>query len=68
MSINWMEILNTIIYAGVGLILMLVSMYIFDLLVPYDFNKELKEKNLAAGFIIAGIFISIAIIVRTVII
>ena len=44
------------------------SMFIFDLIVPYDFNKELKEKNVAAGFLIAGIFISIAIIIRTVII
>ena len=68
MSINWMEILSTLMYAGIGLVLMFVSVYIFDLLVPYDFKKELKEKNVAAGFIIAGIFISIAIIVRTVII
>lgn len=67
MNINWTEIVNTIIYAGIGLILMLVSMYLFDLTVPYDFNKELKEKNVAAGFVIAGIFIAIAIIVRTVI-
>ena len=68
MGINWMEVLNTILYAGLGIILMLVSIYIFDLLMPYDFNKELKEKNVGAGFIIAGIFISIAIIIRTVII
>lgn len=63
----WMEILGTILYGGLGLILMLVSMFIFDLAVPYDFNKELKEKNVASGFMIAGIFISVAIIIRTVI-
>lgn len=67
MIINWMEILNTIIYGGLGIILMLASVCIFDLTVPYDFNKELKEKNVAAGFIMAGIFIAIAIIIRTVI-
>lgn len=67
MNINWGEILDTIIYAGIGTILMLLCMYVFDLLVPYDFKKELKEKNVAAGFIIAGIFIAIGIIVRTVI-
>ena len=63
----WTEILGTILYGGLGLILMLVSMFIFDLAVPYDFNKELKEKNVASGFMIAGIFISVAIIIRTVI-
>ncbi|MFQ8661002.1 MAG: DUF350 domain-containing protein [Clostridia bacterium] len=67
MIINWMEILNTVIYGGLGIILMLAGVCIFDLTVPYDFNKELKEKNVAAGFIMAGIFIAIAIIVRTVI-
>ena len=67
MNINWMEILETLAYAGLGVVLMLVSMFIFDLVVPYDFKKELKEKNVAAGFIIAGLFIATAIIIRTVI-
>ena len=65
---NWIEILETIVYAGFGVILMLLSVYIFDLLVPYNFNKELKEKNESAGYIIAGICIAIAIIIRTVIV
>lgn len=62
------EVLQTLLYGGLGLILMLASMFIFDLAVPYDFKKELKEKNVASGFMIAGIFISVAIIIRTVII
>ncbi len=61
-------VLETLLYGGIGLILMLVSMFIFDLAVPYDFKKELKEKNVASGFIIAGLFIAVAIIIRTVII
>lgn len=67
MSINWIEILDTILYAGIGVVLMLACMQIFDWIVPYDFNRELKEKNVAAGFIIAGIFIAVGIIIRTVI-
>ncbi len=61
------EVLQTLLYGGLGLILMLASMFIFDLAVPYNFKKELKEKNVASGFMIAGIFISVAIIIRTVI-
>lgn len=61
------EVVQTLLYGGLGLILMLASMFIFDLAVPYDFKKELKEKNVASGFMIAGIFISVAIIIRTVI-
>ncbi len=61
------EVLETLLYGGLGLILMLVSVFIFDLAVPYDFNKELEEKNVGAGFMMAGLFIAVAIIVRTVI-
>lgn len=67
MNINWIEILNTIIYGALGLVLMFITTFLFDLAVPYDFNKELKEKNVGAGFIMAGIFISVALIIRTVI-
>ena len=61
------EVLEKLLYGGLGLILMLVSVFIFDLAVPYDFNKELEEKNVGAGFMMAGLFIAVAIIVRTVI-
>ena len=64
---DWNEILITILYGAVGMVLMFVGKFIIDLVVPYDFPKEIKEKNAAAGYVIAGIFISIAIIVRTVI-
>lgn len=68
MGLLWMQVLETLLYGGLGIILMLASIYVFDLIVPYNFNRELKEKNVAAGFLIAGIFISVAIIIRTVII
>ena len=62
-----MQVLETIIYGVIGLFGMLICTYIVDLFVPYDFPKEIKEKNTAAGFIIAGIYIGVAIIIRTVI-
>ena len=68
MGLLWMQVLETLLYGGLGIVLMLARIYVFDLIVPYNFNRELKEKNVAAGFLIAGIFISVAIIIRTVII
>lgn len=61
------DILITILYGILGLTLMFVSKWIIDLAVPYDFPKEIKEGNTAAGFMVAGIFIAVAIIVRSVI-
>ncbi len=68
METLWNGVLETLLYGGMGLILMLISMFIFDLAVPYNFRQELKEKNVASGFIIAGLFIAVALIIRTVII
>lgn len=61
------QMLETIIYGAMGMILMFLAKFLIDLFVPYDFPKEIKEKNVAAGYMVAGIFISVAIIVRTVI-
>lgn len=61
------QLIETIIYGVVGLLAMLICTFIVDLFVPYDFPKEIKEKNVAAGFIMAGIYIGVAIIIRTVI-
>ncbi|WP_010681220.1 DUF350 domain-containing protein [Acetivibrio cellulolyticus] len=61
------EILETLIYGLFGIICMFAATFLIDLVVPYDFPKEIKEKNPAAGFMLAGIYISVAIIIRTVI-
>ena len=60
-------ILQTILYGGLGIVLMIASICIFDIAVPNDLKRELKEKNVATGFMMAGMFIAVAIIVRTVI-
>jgi len=64
---NYIEIIDTIIYGAIGLILMFITTYLFDIAVPYDFYKELKEGNTSAGYIMAGIYIAVALIVCTVI-
>ena len=63
-----MDIVSTIIWGALGMALKILAKWVIDLAVPYDFPKEIKEGNTAAGFMIAGIFIAVAIIVRTVII
>lgn len=61
------EIIETLIYGIIGIICMFVAIWVIDLFVPYDFPKEIKEKNPAAGYMMAGIYIAVAIIIRTVI-
>ena len=63
----WSQVLETLVYGAFGLFCMMICTFIIDLFVPYDFPKEIKEKNPAAGFMMAGIYIAVAIIIRTVI-
>lgn len=58
------EILSTIFYAVYGMILMYIGFKFFDFITPYNFVEEIKEKNPAIGAVIAGIFISVAIIIK----
>lgn len=58
------EFIATIIYAILALVLMFVGYKIFDMITPYNFAEEIKEKNPAVGAVIAGIFIAVAIIIK----
>ncbi len=62
------EILSTIFYSFYGMLLMYIGFKFFDLITPYDFVEEIKEKNPAIGAVIAGIFISVGIIIKAAII
>ena len=65
---NWMSALQTLIWGIIGLILMFIGYKFFDIITPYDFAEEIKEKNPAVGALIGAIFIAIAIIVTAVIV
>lgn len=60
-------ILSTLFYGLLGLVLMIVGYKFFDLVTPFKFSDEIKEKNPAVGAMIGGIFIAVAIIVVAVI-
>lgn len=58
------EYIATVVYAGLALILMFVGYKVFDMITPYKFAEEIKEKNVAVGAVIASIFIAVAIIIK----
>ncbi|MCM1990687.1 DUF350 domain-containing protein [Oceanirhabdus seepicola] len=61
------NILNTAMYGLIGLLLMMFGYKFFDMVTPFKFADEIKEKNAAVGAMIGGIFIAVAIIVTAVI-
>ena len=62
------DILSTIIYGCVGMILMVVGTFLVDLFIPCHFPTEIKNKNMAVGYITAGISIGIGILLKSAII
>lgn len=52
-----------ILYAALGVVLMFVSIRVFDHLTKLDLEEELKKGNIAVGIFVAALFLSIAIII-----
>lgn len=58
----------SIVFGVVGIVLLIFGYWFFDLvLTKLDFNKELKEKNVAVAIVIAGFMIAIGIIIAAVV-
>ena len=58
----------SIVFGFIGILLLVFGYWFFDLvLTKLDFNKELKEKNVAMAIVIAGFMIAIGIIIAGVV-
>ena len=62
------DIVITIVYACLGIILMMVGNMLIDVVIPCDFPAEIKKGNLAVGYITAGASIAVGIIIRSAVI
>lgn len=62
-----MNLLLSLIFGAVGILVLVVGYKIFDAIIPADFNKELEKGNIAVAIFLAGALIGIAIIVSQVV-
>ena len=61
---NWLPVLNSLIYSALGLFVFCISFIIIDRLTPYDLWKELvKEKNIALAIVVGAMSLGICIII-----
>ncbi|MDE0022631.1 MAG: DUF350 domain-containing protein [Candidatus Poribacteria bacterium] len=60
----WKGLVHSVIYSLLGLVVLMVSFKVFDMITPFDLNKEIAEDdNTAAGVAVAGIMIGLGLIV-----
>lgn len=58
------DIVLVAVFSIVGLIILMVGYKVFDLATPYDLNRQIAEdNNVAAGIAVAGVLVSLGIIV-----
>ncbi len=58
------DILIVAVYSALGIVLMLLGNFLIDLVVPCDFPEEIKKGNKAVGWLTAGSFAGIGMILR----
>jgi len=57
-------IVEGVVFSIVGLIILMVGYKVFDVATPYDLNRQIaEENNVAAGVAVAGVLVSLGIIV-----
>ncbi len=67
-AISIAEVIATVFYAFLGLVLMIVSYVIIDMLTPFSLHEELSGKaNTAVAIVMGSVMISLAILIANVI-
>ena len=62
------EIVSTVVYTALGLVLFLVSWFVIEKLTPFSLRKEIEEdQNLAVAVLIGAVFIALSILIAAVI-
>jgi uncharacterized membrane protein YjfL (UPF0719 family) len=63
---NWILILNSLIYSVLGLVVFCVGFVVIDKLTPYNLWEEIvKEKNMALAIVVGSVSIGICLIIAS---
>ncbi len=60
--------IETVVYLGIGLVMMMLGYFIIDLFIPVDFPQEINDGNKAVGWVSAGIYAGFGFVIRSAII
>jgi putative membrane protein len=64
--INLHSVLNSLLFAGIGILVLVLSFIIIDKLTPYNLWKEIVEhKNLGLAIFAASFMLGLAIIIAS---
>jgi len=60
----WRMILDVTIFGVIGVVLLIVGYYIWELVTPYNLRRELQDnKNLAVAVVAASFIVGMAVVI-----
>ncbi len=66
---TWGNLIISLVYGVVGMLLLIGGYYFYELITPYSLRKELVEdQNIALGIVVAAIILGMAIIIAAAIV
>lgn len=64
--VNLQHVLNSLLFAGIGIVVLVLSFIIIDKLTPYHLWKEIIEKrNVSLAIVVASFMLGLAIIISS---
>jgi putative membrane protein len=68
-TLSWASIFTSVVYGLVGLILLLIGYYIYEIITPFSVREELiSHRNPAVGLVVAAFILGMAIVIAAAII
>ncbi|PID82862.1 MAG: DUF350 domain-containing protein [Clostridiales bacterium] len=61
----FMTVIELLVYVGVGIAMMMLGYILLDFIIPLEFPKEIKNNNKAVGWLSAGIYIGLGLIIKS---
>ena len=59
----WRLLIDASIFGIVGVVLLIVGYYLWELVTPYNVRKELEDKNVAVAIVVAAFILGMAIVI-----
>lgn len=64
MGIQLNNVVNAVVYAGIGIVIFLVALLVLDKVTPYNLWKEIvQEHNTALAILLGGMSLGICVII-----
>jgi putative membrane protein len=68
-TLSWASLFTSVVYGLVGLVLLLIGYYIYELITPFSVKDELiSHRNPAVGVVVAAFIVGMAIVIAAAII